>query len=115
MLGERGEDVAGAYLTRHGYEILARNFRCRHGEIDLVAIREGVIVFVEVKTRRSERAGTGTEAVVHHKRRRLLQAARYFLALRGLTAAPCRFDVISLKVDPGGARVRHVRNAFQDE
>lgn len=112
LLGRRGEALAEGHLVARGYRILARNFRCRFGEVDLVADEGGVVVFVEVKTRRSARAGTGAEAVGAVKRRRLVAAARYFLAVRGLTAALCRFDVVSLDVGAEGTRVDLVRDAF---
>lgn len=112
LLGQRGEALAEAHLTAEGYRVLARNFRCRFGEVDLVADHGGVVVFVEVKTRRGGRAGTGAEAVGPFKRRRLVQAARYFLAVHGLAAAPCRFDVVSLDVGAAGTRVEVLRDAF---
>jgi len=113
-LGRRGEEVAAQYLLRRGCRILARNYRCPLGELDLVAEEDGVIVFVEVKTRRGGRAGTGAQAVTTHKRRRLLRLARYYLAVHGLAGGPCRFDVISLAVSSGRARVEVVRHAFQE-
>ncbi len=73
-----------------------------------------MVVFVEVKTRRGSRAGSGAEAVAPQKRHRLLRLARYFLAAHGLTGVPCRFDVISLTVGAGRARMEVLRNAFQE-
>ncbi len=113
-LGRRGEAVAEDYLRRQGCRILARNYRCPLGELDLVAEEDGVVVFVEVKTRRGSRAGSGAEAVGPHKRHRLLRLARYFLATHGLAGVPCRFDVISLTVGAGRARIEVLRNAFQE-
>lgn len=112
-LGRRGEEVVEALLRRRGWRILARNFRCPRGELDLVAEEEGVIVFVEVKTRRTSRAGSGAEAVAADKQRRLLRLAEYFLSVRGLVGRPCRFDVAAVAVEPGRARVQVVRDAFR--
>ncbi len=113
-LGRRGEAVAEDFLRRRGCRILARNYRCPLGELDLVVEEDGVVVFVEVKTRRGSRAGTGAEAVAPYKRRRLRRLARYFLAAHGFGVVPCRFDVISLTVGVGRARVEVLRNAFQE-
>src|SRR3990170_3617989 len=113
-LGGRGEAVAEVPPRRRGCRILARNCRCPLGELDLVAEEDGVVVFVEVKTRRGSRAGSGAEAVGPHKRYRLLRLSRYFLAAHGLAGVPCRFDVISLTVGAGRARIEVLRNAFQE-
>jgi putative endonuclease len=113
-LGARGEAVAEAYLRRRGCRLLARNYRSRLGELDLVVLDAGVVVFVEVKTRRGGRAGGGTEAVSPQKRRRLLRLARHFLAAHGLEGSPCRFDVIALAVGAGRARLEVVRDAFRE-
>lgn len=112
-LGRRGESAAEAFLVRRGYRILARNYRCPLGELDLVASDRGVVVFVEVKTRRGARAGSGAEAVSARKRWRLMRLAQCYLASHGLEGVPCRFDVVSLLVRPCGARVQLWRDAFQ--
>jgi len=111
-LGRRGEEVAARYLQARGYRIIARNLRTRLGELDLVALDGEAVVFVEVKTRRTDRAGGGAEAVDAAKRRRLLRLARAFVAARGLADRPCRFDVVALAVRPGRARIEVVRDAF---
>lgn len=104
--GRYGEDAAAEYLRRRGFEILARNVRTALGEIDLVALDGDVVVFVEVKARRS--AG-GLEAVDARKQRRLSRLALAFLARAGWLERPARFDVVA--VEPGGA-CTHVANAF---
>ncbi len=106
--------MAEAFLRRRGYRILARNYRCPLGELDLVAEERGVLVFVEVKTRRTDRAGTGAEAIAPYKRRRLLRLARYYLAAHGLAEVPCRFDIVTLAVRPGRTRLALARDAFQE-
>jgi len=112
LLGQRGEAAAEAYLVREGYRILARNYRCPLGELDLVAEEGGGIVFIEVKTRRGERAGSGAEALTPFKRLRLIRLARYYLAVHGLGSTPCRFDVVTLSVRSDRVRVEVVRHAF---
>jgi len=93
-LGLAGEEVACAELVRRGYAILARRYRTRAGEVDLVA-RDGVtVVFVEVKTRTGDAYGGGAAAVTWQKRQRLARVAVEFLARSGQSNAPCRFDVV---------------------
>lgn len=100
-LGGSGEDLAAAWYTRRGYEVVARNWRCREGEIDLVVHRAGVLVFCEVKARTSTRFGLPAEAVTPAKQRRLRLLAARFLADRGASPARrgsggIRFDVASV-------------------
>ena len=111
-LGKWGEDVACAELTRRGYEILARRYRCRFGEIDIVCRHEGVLVFVEVKARRGDAYGGGELAVTPAKQRRIGQMAVDFLSRRRLHDQPCRFDVVAISVEMGPPRVDVYENAF---
>ena len=111
--GEAGESLACDFLRRLGYEIVARNFRCRSGEVDVVAKQGGTTVFVEVKDRASASHGEGHEAVTFGKRRRIIRAAQLFAASRGLFDAPLRFDVISIDRSRGRSpEVRHDLGAF---
>ena len=113
VLGKRGEDLACDALRRAGYEILARQFRTRCGEIDIIANHRLTVVFVEVKTRRSSRYGSCAEAITSWKRRRIARVAEEFLARYRLAGRPCRFDVavVDLSDSP---RVDIVRGAFLD-
>jgi len=90
--GGEAERLAEGMLTGAGLSIVARNFRCRHGEIDLVALEADTWVFCEVRLRRNSTFGGAAESITVHKQRRVIAAARYFLARR--VEAPCRFDVI---------------------
>lgn len=94
--GKRGEDRAASWLERRGQPIIARNFRTRAGEIDLVTLDGGTVVFVEVKLRTSPRFGPGREAIDVRKRGRLVNVARIFLASKGWLDRPVRFDVIEV-------------------
>ena len=92
--GNRGEDAVARVLARRGYAVLERQYRCRWGEIDLIAwAPEGVLCFVEVKSRTGARFAAPREAVTPAKQRRLRSAASWYLAQRGLDDPPCRFDV----------------------
>lgn len=97
-LGGRAEALAEAFLKRRGFTILARNYRCRFGEIDLVAETGATLVFVEVRARRSEAYGGAGGSITAAKRRRLVAAARHYLAATGERAA--RFDVVLVRGEP---------------
>lgn len=112
-LGRRGEDRAAAFLREAGMRIIVPNYRCRLGEIDLVAVDGEEIVFVEVKSKRGSSHGSPEEMITAAKRRRLTKLARWFLMERKWTGRPARFDVVAVdwKRDRAGA-VTHYRNAF---
>jgi putative endonuclease len=113
-LGKTGEDQACRALIRHGYAILARRYRTRIGEIDIVAREGEVVVFVEVKARSSDRFGHPTEAVTVWKQRRIILMAQHFLARHRLQNRPCRFDVVAVRCPDGQpASVEIVRDAFR--
>ena len=96
--GRWGEDTAAVYLGRADYEIVARNWRTEHGEIDLVTRHEGAWVFVEVKARRSGDYGTPEEAITPAKRQRLLESALSYLAEHDLDDVEWRIDVVAIIV-----------------
>ncbi|MCG3176389.1 MAG: hypothetical protein MOGMAGMI_01338 [Candidatus Omnitrophica bacterium] len=113
-LGAVGEGLAAHYLQARGYEILTRNYTCALGEIDLVARDGDCLVFVEVKTRRTELKGLPAEAVTPHKQRQVLRVARAYLqGLRSAGEANCRFDVVSVLWRSGEEPVVElIRDAF---
>lgn len=94
-LGNKGEKRAAAYLTSKGYKIIERNYRCKLGEIDLIAEKDNIIVFVEVKTRSNDRFGKGFEAVVHKKIDKIRKVAMLYMIQKDLQKE-IRFDVISI-------------------
>jgi len=106
--GARAEDRCAALLRAAGLVLIERNWRCRHGEIDLIAEERGVLVFAEVRMRSRPGFGGAGESVTAAKRQRLLAAARLYLARR--PEALCRFDVFL--VDGTGANVQWIRDAF---
>lgn len=113
-LGKLGEDLACAELTRLGYAILARRFRTRFGEIDIVSERDNVVVFVEVKARASSRFGEAAEALPMWKRRRIAAMALDYLAWTGRLDRPCRFDVVAIdRLGTSDMTMRVIEDAFQ--
>ena len=105
----RAEDLVAELFKRAGLRILARNWRCRHGEIDLIAEERGTLVFAEVRYRGNSRFGGAAESITDAKRMRIVAAASLYLA--GRPQADCRFDVLLLDTLQGG-RIRWIRNAF---
>ena len=112
-LGAAGERCAAEYLARRGYRVVARNARAEGVELDLVALRGGVCVFVEVKTRRGAGGGAAEEAVDARKRERIVRGARAWLHARRAAHVRVRFDVIAVAALPGGGYdLRHWPAAF---
>ncbi len=113
-LGAYGEDLACAYLTEHGYRILARNWRCRNGELDIVALDGDCLVGCEVKTRSSQRFGAPEESVTPTKVARLRGLVAQWLAQCAPTRLPrrprdTRLDVVAVELPPRGAAIlRHL-------
>ncbi len=112
-LGKSGEDLACRELRRRGYEILARRYRTRIGELDIVARDGATIVFVEVKTRTTAAFGEPGEAVGARKQHKMWLMASDYLLRRGLHDRPCRFDVVAISLDDRGRpRVELFKSAF---
>lgn len=112
-LARKGEDAAAAFLERVGMTVLERNWRCPGGEADIIALDGKDLVIVEVKTRRSSRAGTPEEAVTPTKQRRIARIARAYVSTAGISPQRTRFDVVTLRVlAPDRALLRHLRDAF---
>lgn len=112
-LGRAGEDAAVRYLREQGYRILERNFRCRFGEIDLIARDGDMLVFIEVKTRRSQTFGPPAMAVTAAKQRHLIKASQVFMSRAGRQHDVCRFDVVTIEVGSAEPRMEIIKNAFQ--
>ena len=114
--GAWGEECAAAYLRRRGYRILARNYRCRFGEIDLIAWDKSVLCFVEVKTRTNTQMGLPREYVTAGKQARIRKTALFYLCDNGLDC-PARFDVAEVYAaapgDEKSVRIVYVEDAFQ--
>jgi putative endonuclease len=111
-LGKEGEDRAAQFLARKGYTILDRNYSTKNGEIDLVALHNGEVVFVEVKTRTSDAYGAPELAVNPRKQLRMIKAALGYIKYKKLHQVPCRFDVVAITAaDENGVEL--IQNAFE--
>ncbi len=110
-LGRSGEEAVVRRLERRGWVILERNWRCRLGEIDVIALDGDVLVFVEVKTRTSSMFGSPEEAVGRRKRAKLARVALSYVKSRGCGERALRFDVVAVE----GGTVRHIQDAFMVE
>ena len=111
-LGNRGERLAAEFLQRTGYEIIERNFRHARAEIDLIARKENLIVFCEVKTRKSNAYGTGEEAVDPRKQAQIRKAAEGYISGKELDNCEFRFDVIVVEIGSGSTSIRVIEDAF---
>ena len=112
--GDSGESFAAEYLAGKGFSILERNYRTPMGEIDLIARDGRVLVFIEVKTRKTERYGRPALAVGLEKQRRIIRAAVWYTSKRQGELPPCRFDVVEVYAPAGGAwSLRHLEGAFE--
>lgn len=111
-LGRDGEDAAERLYRKLGFRVLERNYRCKGGEIDLIARRGPVLVFCEVKARRTDRWGEPAEAVQYAKQARLRRLAAQWLSERRPGAVDIRFDVVSVIVRRERTFVRHIPDAF---
>ena len=112
-LGHIGEDCAAKFLETHGYEIVARNFRIRSAEIDIIARSDDVIIFVEVKARSNARHGLPAEAVTVRKQRKIIEAAGVFLQ-ENFADCACRFDVVEVFMRGELVEaINHIENAFE--
>ena len=112
-IGKLGEDIAVNYLKQKGYKILDRNFECRQGELDIIALDKNEIVFIEVKTRTSNRYGYPSEAVNKVKQKHMLQTIKYYLYIRNLNDKFVRIDVIEVHIRNNVYKVNHIKKALE--
>jgi putative endonuclease len=112
-VGKAGEEAAVQYLLQRGYQILQRNYRCRFGEIDLIARDGRTLAFIEVKTRRSQRFGPAASAVTIEKQRHLIKTSQMYMAQMNKAYELCRFDVVAIEMDAHGLHIELIKDAFQ--
>ena len=112
LLGRTGEDRAARFLVSQGYRILERNYSTRSGEIDLIALHQGTVAFIEVKTRSNDAFGAPELAVNQRKQQRMIKAALGYIKFKKLHQVPCRFDVVAISL-AGEQQVELIQNAFE--
>ncbi len=113
LFGKKSESEAISYLKKNGYKILEKNFRTRFGEIDIIAIEKDVIVFVEVKSRKSLNYGHPKESVDFRKQQKISKVALYYLKKNNLFDCSARFDVITIRSFGKNNEIELIRNGFE--
>jgi len=111
-VGNKGESIAEDYLKRKGYEIIHRNYRCRLGEIDIIAKDDDTIVFIEVRTKQNRNYGTPQDSVTPMKMDKISKTALSFIQGKNLTGFSYRFDFIAVTYSQGKPNIEHIENAF---
>jgi len=111
-LGTKGEKIAADFLCHHGLEIVERNFRYGHGEIDIIAKKGNLIIFCEVKTRTGSAYGKGEDAVNEKKQKQIRRVAEGYISGRELDGYDFRFDVVVVEIKRNQTKIRIIENAF---
>jgi len=115
IIGQTGERLAASFLKKQGYRIVEKNWVSPVGEIDIIAIEEKCLVFIEVKTRGGAEFGLPIEAVNKTKQRKIINSATYYAQMNNCLDAPIRFDVVSVFRDNRKYRVELTKNAFEGQ
>jgi putative endonuclease len=114
LFGKAGEEAASRYLKRLGYRILEQNYRTPVGELDIIAMDKDTLVFVEVKSRRTDSFGSPEDAVGPHKQRQMARAALMYMTTKKKTDLQCRFDVVGITASEGREPVLELyKDAFE--
>lgn len=112
ILGKKGEDFAVKYLENIGYNIIERNFMCKKGEIDIIALDKDYVVFIEIKTRSSIEYGLPSESVTKKKLQHMKNTIKYYLYKRNLENKNIRVDVIEIYIKAENYKVNHIKQIF---
>ncbi len=112
IIGKLGEDIATEYLKKNNYRIVERNFECKQGEIDIIAIDKNEVVFIEVKTRSNEQYGKPVEAVTEYKKKHLIKAIKYYIYKNKIEKVFIRIDVIEVYVKNSKYFINHIKQAI---
>ena len=116
ILGDLGENVACKYLQKNKYKIIEKNFRCKFGEIDIIAKKNKELIFIEIKTRKSITYGLPVEAITHIKQKHMYKTAQYFLYINKLENICTRFDAIEIyKIDEKNIKINHIKDIINDQ
>ena len=112
-IGKLGEDIACLYLEKNNYKIIKRNFRCKQGELDIIAFNlKKELIFIEVKTRNNINYGFACEAVNKYKKRHIYNCAKYYLFLNNFNNINIRFDIIEIYFKNNKTYLNHIKQAF---
>ncbi len=111
--GQSGEQMARVFLQEQGYKIIETNWRCKSGELDIICRKEGLLVFVEVKTKHDTKFGLPGEALTSKKQRRLAKTALVYLSVKNMWHVPCRFDLVAICVNEQTCEMEHVPDVFE--
>jgi len=111
-VGNKGESIAEDYLKQKGYKIIHRNYRCRFGEIDIIAKDDDTIVFTEVRTKQNDNFGSPQDSITSTKIDKIAKTALSFIQEKKLTGYSYRFDFIAVKFSQGRPNIEHIENAF---
>ncbi len=112
-LGDRGEDIAIDFLRNEKYEIIERNYRYGHGEIDIIAKNKNILIFIEVKTRKNLEYGRPELAVTKSKQRQIRKIAEAYLVEKNISDIDCRIDVVAILLKKNlPPEINHIENAF---
>lgn len=112
ITGKIGEKIAQEYLIKNDYEILVKNFRCKQGEIDIIANDKNELVFIEVKTRTNKKYGNPIDAVTYTKRKHIINTIKFYLYITKLENVFIRIDIIELLKKEDKIYIRHTKNAI---
>ncbi len=113
QLGELGEKLALKRIKRYGYKLVAKNYRCPLGEIDLIAKDGDCLVFIEIKTRKNSSTGNAKEAIDKRKRRQISKVALYYMKANGCCDVKSRFDIIAINILGGKEEIELIKDAFE--
>jgi putative endonuclease len=113
-IGLRGEAIAQDYLKKHGYKIVLTNYRCRFGEIDIIAQEKSCLVFIEVRARSSDDFGTPEETITPRKKDKLIKSASYYLSSHNNLPPLIRFDFIGITMVGKGPQINLIKNFITD-
>lgn len=112
-LGRIGENIIADYITKLGYKVVERNFKCNQGEIDIIAKDKEELVFIEVKTRTDISYGEASEAVTNTKKRHLINSIKYYIYKQKLENQPIRIDVAEVYINKGKVKVNYIKQAIE--
>ena len=111
-VGKIGEDLAAKFLEEKGYNIIERNYRFGHGELDIIAEKDNILIFIEVKTKKHDDFGDPINWIKRGKQLQMGRIARGYLYERNITDRDCRFDVVLVNWEHGLWKIDHIENAF---